>query len=78
MLGESPEATEQRAVRTDRSFARHLLLAVLAVFGALAAWRLSDVLILAFGAALLALLLRNLARLVSRWTPIPEAWAVGP
>ena len=33
---------------------------------------------LAFGTALLALLLRGLARLVSRWTPIPEAWAVGP
>jgi predicted PurR-regulated permease PerM len=78
MLGDSQEATRARAVRTDRSFARHLFLGVLAVFGTLAAWRLSNVLILAFGAALLALLLRKLARLVSRWTPIPEAWAIGP
>src|SRR5579863_1719792 len=78
MLGDTPEATQERAARADRPFAHHLFLLVLAVVGVLAAWRLSNVLVLAFGTALLALLLRGLARVVSRWTPIPEAWAVGP
>ncbi len=57
---------------------RQLLLVALAVASVFAAWRLSDVLILAFGTALLALMLRRLARVVSRWTPIPEIWAIGP
>ena len=74
----APEETQEQAAHADRRFGRHLLLVVLAGAGVLAIWRLSDVLILAFGTALLALLLRGLARVVSRWTPIPEAWAVGP
>ena len=78
MREEPPEITQERAAQTDRSFVHHLFLVVLALVGVLAAWRLSNVLILAFGTALLALLLRGLARVVSRWTPIPEAWAVGP
>ena len=78
MRGKTPETTQGRAARADRSFVHHLFLVALAVVGVLVAWRLSNVLILAFGTALLALLLRGLARLVSRWTPIPEAWAVGP
>ena len=75
---ETPEATQDRVTQARQPFARPLLLLVLAVAGGLIAWRLSDVLMLAFGTALLALLLRGLARVVSRWTPIPEAWAVGP
>ncbi len=78
MLGDIPEATQERAARSDRPFVHHLFLLVLAVVGVLAAWQLSNVLVLAFGTALLALLLRGLARVVSRWTPIPETWAVGP
>ncbi|UFX48419.1 AI-2E family transporter [Bradyrhizobium sp. 41S5] len=74
----TPEETQEQAGYADRPFVHHLLLVVLGGAVVLAAWRLSDVLILAFGTALLALLLRGLARLVSRWTPIPEAWAVGP
>jgi predicted PurR-regulated permease PerM len=74
----TPEETQEQATHADRPFGRHLLLVVLAGAGVLTVWRLSDVLILAFGTALLALLLRGLARVVSRWTPIPEAWAVGP
>ncbi len=43
-----------------------------------AVWILSDVLVLAFGAALLALLLRGLAHEVSRRTRLPETWAIIP
>lgn len=45
---------------------------------ALAVWKLSDVLVLAFGAALMALLLRGLAHELSRRSRMPEAWAVLP
>jgi predicted PurR-regulated permease PerM len=74
----TPEEKGGCAAYADLSFGRYLLLVVLAVAGMLAAWRLSGVLMLAFGTALLAILLRGLARVVSRWTPIPEAWAIGP
>ena len=58
------------------SFVRKLLLTVgIAVF-VLALWRLSDVLLLAFGSILLALVLRGLAGLVSDRTRIPEGVAV--
>ena len=60
---------------SDRPLVCHLLLIVLVAAAAFAVWRLSDVLI-AFGATLLALLLRGLAGALSRRTPIPEAWAV--
>lgn len=73
----SPGPTD-RADPSDRSFVRRLLLIVLVAAAALAAWRLSDVLALAFGATLLALLLRGLAGALSRRTQIPEAWAIVP
>ncbi|MGA8898604.1 AI-2E family transporter [Bradyrhizobium sp.] len=50
----------------------------LVIVVALAVWKLSDVLVLAFGAALLALLLRGLAHEVSRRTRMAESWAVIP
>src|SRR6516164_8540485 len=59
-------------------FARRVLVLCLVGAAGLAVWKLSDVLVLAFGAALLALLLRGLAYEVSRRTRIPEAWAVVP
>jgi predicted PurR-regulated permease PerM len=63
---------------SDRSFLRRLLLILLIAAAAFVAWRLSEVLVLAFGAALLALLLRGLAGVLSRGTHLPEAWAVAP
>lgn len=75
---EPPEDAPKRAPLTGRPFAHYLLLVVLAVAGVVAAWQLSNVLMLAFGTVLLAVLLRGLARAVSRWTPVPENWAVGP
>lgn len=74
-----PEAPPDRPPDpSDRPYVRHLLLIVLVAAAAFAAWRLSDVLLLAFGAALLALLLRGLAGALSRRTRVPEAWAVAP
>ena len=40
---------------------------------ALLAWRLSDLLLLAFGGVLAAVLLRHLAGLLHRWTELPAA-----
>ena len=60
----------------DRPFLRRLLLVVAVVAAAVAAWQLSEVLVLAFGAVLLALLLRGLAGALSRLTHLPETWAV--
>lgn len=75
----SPEArSRHEADGTDRPFMRRLLLVLIVVAGALAAWRLSDVLVLAFGAILLALVLRGLAQALARATGLPEAWAVAP
>ena len=78
--------TETIAPREDKegrksaapSFLHPALVAGLVAAAALAVWKLSDVLVLAFSAALLALLLRGLAHEVSRRTRIPESWAVIP
>lgn len=50
---------------------RPLLVALLVAVLVLLAWRLADVLLLAFGGVLVAVLLRHLAKLLSRWTPLP-------
>lgn len=63
---------------SSRSFALRLFLVCLVGLALIAIWKLSDVLVLAFGAALLALLLRGLAHEVSRSTGLPERWAVLP
>ena len=68
----------ERTKSAASSFARRVLVLCLVGAAGLAVWKLSDVLVLAFGSALLALLLRGLAREVSRRTRIPEAWAVVP
>jgi predicted PurR-regulated permease PerM len=70
--------TVERTKSTASSFTRSAFVLCLVGVAGLAAWKLSDVLVLAFGAALLALLLRGLARELSRRTRISEAWAVMP
>jgi predicted PurR-regulated permease PerM len=57
-------------------FVRKLLLVVGIAASALALWRLSDVLLLAFGSILLALVLRGLAGIISGRTRISEGLAV--
>jgi predicted PurR-regulated permease PerM len=64
--------------RSDWTFIRRLMLTVLVGVGSLVAWRLADVLVLAFASVLLALVLRGLAGLLSRRTRLPEAWMVAP
>lgn len=68
----------ERTKSTALSLARSVsVLCLVGIVGSIV-WKLSDVLVLAFGAALLALLLRGLAHELSRWTRMPEAWAVVP
>lgn len=73
-------AFREDAERTKSASSRlhPAILACVVVAATLAVWKLSDALVLAFGAALLALLLRGLAHEVSRRTRAPESWAVIP
>ena len=68
----------ERTKSTAPSLAHTVFMLGVVGAAALAVWKLSDMLMLAFGAALLALLLRGLAHELSRRTRIPEAWAVLP
>jgi predicted PurR-regulated permease PerM len=61
-----------------RLFARRVIGVCFIGAALLAVWKLSDLLVLTFGAALLALLLRGLAYQVSRIARLPESWAVLP
>ena len=59
-------------MRYQNSFIRHWMLALLIVLGlVLAAWQFVTVLLLAFVGLLLAVLLRHLARMLSRQVPLP-------
>jgi predicted PurR-regulated permease PerM len=57
-------------------FARLLLVALVIVIIALLAWQIVDVLLLVFGAILLAVMLRRSADWVAERTPLPEGWAL--
>jgi predicted PurR-regulated permease PerM len=52
------------------AFARWLI-ALLVAGLAFLTWRLANVVLLGFGGVLVAVLLRHLAQLLSRWTPLP-------
>lgn len=82
-MPDSPEDTTARPIqeaerRLDRVSIRRLMLTTLVAAGFLVAWRLSDVIVLAFASVLLALVLRGLAGSLSRRTRFPEAWMVAP
>lgn len=57
--------------------AKAVTLIIALVAAALLLWRLFDVLLLFFGAVLVAVLLRAAAGLIERFTPIQDRWAVG-
>jgi predicted PurR-regulated permease PerM len=57
-------------------FARLLLVALIIVTIALLAWQIVDVLLLVFGAILLAVMLRRSADWLAERTPLPEGWAL--
>lgn len=56
-------------------FAVRILIAVAIVGLALAAWQLASVLVLVFGALIVATLLRAVAGLQERWLRVPESWS---
>lgn len=60
----------------DPGFVRRTLFVVAVVLAALVAWRLTHVLLLLFGAVLIAVLLRTLAEPLHRWARLPVRWAV--
>ena len=62
-------------MQTDR-LTRDLLFVLAVAALALAAWKLSFVILLAFGGVLLAILFRNLARIVADHTPLPVGVAL--
>src|SRR5918997_251078 len=60
----------------DADFVRRVLIGIgLAAF-ALLLWNLSGVLLLAFGAVLIAVILHALADVLARRTPLPERWSL--
>ena len=63
---------------SDRRFVRRLFLVLLALTAIFVAWRLYEVIVLAFGAVLLSIAVYSLAHTLSRVTRIPEALAVAP
>jgi predicted PurR-regulated permease PerM len=60
----------------DAAFIRRVL--ILIALGALVAliWRLSDVLLLAFGAVVVAVILRSLANLIAHYIPASKRWSL--
>jgi predicted PurR-regulated permease PerM len=57
------------------AFSTHLLIAVAIISIALIAWRLSDLLVVVFGAVVIAVALRALAELLEQWLRLPERWS---
>ena len=62
--------------RGDGAFVRRVLIVAAVVVLALLAWLLVDVLLLVFGAVLVAVLLRALAAPIARRTPLSDGWAL--
>lgn len=63
-------------LRQDGPYVRRLLITVAVISLAYFVWLVSGVLLLAFAAVLLAVLLSSFARLIAEYTPIPEPWAL--
>lgn len=63
-------------VLSDWDYVRRLLIALLVIGLAYFVWQASGVLLLAFAASLLAVLLRGFADLIAGYTPIPQRWAL--
>ncbi|HYH19970.1 MAG TPA: AI-2E family transporter [Azospirillum sp.] len=60
----------------DRAFVRRCLIALALAALAFLLWRASSVLLLVFGAVVVAVVLRAAADLVARRTPVPERWSL--
>jgi predicted PurR-regulated permease PerM len=60
----------------DWRYARRVVITVVVVGLAYFLWLISGVLLLIFAAILLAVLFNAFARLIARYTPVPEGWAL--
>lgn len=60
----------------DAEFVRKTLIVLGLVLFTLLLWKLSDVLLLAFGAILIALILHSLAEVLVKYVRIPERWSL--
>jgi predicted PurR-regulated permease PerM len=60
----------------DADFVRRVLIVIGLGVLTLLVWQLSYVVLLAFGAVLVAVILRAFADVLCRWTPLPERWAL--
>jgi predicted PurR-regulated permease PerM len=60
----------------DADFVRRVLIVIGLAVLSLILWKLSGVLLLAFGAVLVAVVLRAAADLVARYTPVPRRWSL--
>ncbi|WP_207462391.1 AI-2E family transporter [Azospirillum sp. SYSU D00513] len=67
---------ERNEWRSNGSLVRRLLIVLALLSLALLSWRLSSVLLLAFGSVLIGIVLRAAADLVVRYTPVPERWSL--
>jgi predicted PurR-regulated permease PerM len=72
MAGSRPS----RIPSTEDGWTRHLLLAAAIVVVGLLVWQLSDLLLLVFGAVLIAIVLASAADFVGEATRLPERWAL--
>src|SRR5215210_3371796 len=60
----------------DRNFVRRVLIVLALAALAYLVWQLTDVLLLVFGAVVVAVVLRSCANLIARRTPIPKRWSL--
>lgn len=60
----------------DGDFVRRVLIVIAIGSLALLFWRLKGVLLLVFGAVLVAVLIHAVAEVLAKWTPVPRRWSV--
>ena len=65
-----------RGMISDAEFIRKILIALGLVLFTLLLWKLSDVLLLAFGAVLVAILLHSAAGALERYLRVPDRWSL--
>jgi predicted PurR-regulated permease PerM len=75
-LGREDEAPAPAFDRPDPGFVARVIIVAVAAAAALALWRVSDVLLMAFGGLLLAVTLSALADLLARRTPLGRRFAL--
>lgn len=75
-MDQHPTAAQGR-VLDDRAFVRRVLIVIALLALALLAWQLRSVLVMLFGAIVVATVFRSLADPISRWTKLPNGPSVG-